>query len=208
MAVDGSDVVVDRRGARRLGVLLDDGALEVVVDMHLRDGRGADVRQVEVARLLAEARPARRDLAVDRDRRTAVIVLEVEDVEPEPRVRREDRVLARDDRHRERQQPILRRRDVLEVGRERPVRVHVPDREEAGRGRHALDGRDQLLAVLAEHDVARGAGGPCRGRRLVQAERAEGVRDRAQTGLLVNLVATTQVVSNAYRGGAVCRKLT
>ncbi len=206
--VNRGDVVVDRRRVLGLVVLMqkqsrydkhkqrsldlerittyrDDARLEVVVDLDLGDYRRADVREVEVARLLAQARPARRALPVDLHRRRAVPA-QVQHVEAHRGVRRQHRVLARDERHRERQRPARGRRDLLEVRRERPVVLHVEHRDEPGRRRHALDGRHKLLAVLAEDDVRRRARGARRGRRLVQLERAYRVRDRLEPGLLVD----------------------
>lgn len=172
--------------------------LEVVVDVHLRHNRSADVRQVEVAGLRAEARPARRVLPVDRDRRARVPAAQVKHVEADARVRREHRVLARDERHREREQPTSRRRERLEVRRERAVVRDVPDRDHARGGRHALHGRHQLLAVLTKHEVARGTSGARRGRRLVQTERAQGVRERLQPGFLVDREAAVR--EHEYKG--------
>lgn len=171
-------------------------SLQVVVDSDLGHERGADISQIEVLGGGAERRPARRDLATDLVRRVRVRVLEVEDVEPDPGVGREHRVLAGDDRHAERQRAALARAHLVEVGGERAVgRVDVPDRVEAGLLRRALDGRDQLLAVLAEEHVRGRVRGP-RGRRghleLVR-EQAERVVDRDGPELPVDLVAVHAV---------------
>lgn len=85
---------------------LHDRAGKVFVDIDFcHDGR-ADVREVEVAGLIAEARPARRHLPDDGHncRCRIVTAAEVEDVEANASVRREYRVLPWNDGHRERQE--------------------------------------------------------------------------------------------------------
>lgn len=120
---------------------LDDSSLQVRVDVDFSDHRGADVSQVEVARLIAEARPARRHLAIDRHDRRAVSVArisvarEVENIKANTGIRREDGVLARDDRHRERKETARLRRHAREIRGECPILVHVPHSQEARGGR-------------------------------------------------------------------------
>ena len=191
-----------------MSTYLNDARLEVVVDLDLGNGRRADIRQVEVARLLAQTRPTRRALPVDLGRRRAVPA-QVEYVKAHGRVRRQHRVLARDERHRERQRPVLRRLDLLEARRERSVVLHVEQRDEPGRGGHTLDGRHELLAILAEDDVRCRPGRAVRGRRLVEVERPHRVRDRLEPGLLVDGKARDPVDEAAVEGaeaGAVCVK--
>ena len=144
LAPHGRDVVVDRARVRRLGVLPYNGRLETLgVDVHLRDRRSRDVREVEVARLGAEARPARRALFGNWDLGRQVLRTQVKHRKAGCGVCRDERACARDRGQREWESTSAGRNEWLECGRKRAVRGDIPDGEEAGgRGRHALDGDD------------------------------------------------------------------
>jgi hypothetical protein len=148
----------------------DDAGLQVVVDVDLGDLGGSNIGDIEVPGLGAEAGPARRRLAVDREARGLAggdtggsTVGEVDNVNTEAGVGREDGVLARNNGHAERQETALGGLDGLEVLREGAVRGDVPDGEDTRGGRDALDRRDELLVVLREDNVADGASGASRG---------------------------------------------
>ena len=195
VAREARDGVVDRGRPGRKRVLLDDFARQVVRDRDLGHDVRLDVRQEERPRLRREARPARRALPRDREhlaRRRApprAQRAQVERREADPRVRREHRVLPRDEAHRERDEPALGRGARGEVGGERAVVRDVPARDEPGRRGDALDGDEQPRRVLAEEDVGHGPRGPRRRRRLRQLEGAVRVRQRDQAELRVWLEA-------------------
>lgn len=178
-----------------LSSYLDNGTLQISIDVDFRDNRSADISQVEVARRLTVAGPARCGLSIDRHHRRAIrvaricVTREIKDVKSDTGVRRKECVLSGNDGHRERKEAASLRRDTCEVGRKRPVVVHVPHGEEAWCRRNTLDGRDELLVILAEDDVTRSPSGPSGGGGLVETERAESVGDRNKSRSLVDLVA-------------------
>ena len=188
-------VITERQTDRRMGTHHNECSIQVVIDVHFRDRRRPDVAQVEVACLGRERRPTRRGLARDLVRRAPFVpAVEVEDVEPKCRVRCQQCLLSRDDRHPEWQRATLGQGDVLEVLAQRPIRRHGPDCEEARSLWRALDGDDQLLAVFGEEHLRRRVCGPCR--RCLCAlegagicEQAEGVADRDGPEFLVDLIA-------------------
>ena len=144
LAPHSSDVVVDRARVRRLGVLPHDGRFEALgINVHLGDRCGRDVREVEVARLGAEAGPARRALFGNWDLGRQVLRTQIKHRKAGCGVCRDERACARDRGQREWESTSTGRNEWLECGRKRAVRGDIPDGEEAGgRGRHALDGDD------------------------------------------------------------------
>lgn len=209
LAPDGCGLAVDGGGTRRHGVRLyqggqvntitpraaacktyrNDATLQVPIKRNLADRVASHVNRVVVARLRAIRRPARRHLPRDRDGRTAPLPAQIHDRVTNAGVRNEERVLLRDRGERERDHAALRERDLAVLRGERAVRLHVPRREVARSGCGALEGCEQLAAVLAERDLADGAGRAVRGRGLVKAEVAERVRNLDEPELLVDGVA-------------------
>lgn len=166
---DGGDIVVNGGGPIALGVLSDNGGLQVGVDVDLRDLRGSNIGDVEVAGLGAEARPAGRALPVDGEPRGLAsgntiggISGEIDNVNAETGIGGENRVLAADNGHGERQETTLGGLDGFEVLGKRAIGGDVPDGEDSGGGRDTLDRRDELRVVFVEDNMADGASGAVR----------------------------------------------
>jgi len=201
---NGGDIVVNGGSSIALGVLGDDAGLKVVIDVDLGDLRRLDIGDVEVTGLGAEAGPARRALAGNREagRRargdtSGHAAGEVDNVNAEPGVGRKDGVLALDHGHAERQEAALGGRDGREVLGKGAVGRDVPDGEDARGGWDTLHRRDELRVVFIENNVANGTGGAGGGGGLVEVEAANGVCDRDKTFGLVNREASDTVDSTA-----------
>lgn len=201
---NGGNIVVNGGGSVALGVLSDNGGFEVVVNVDLRDLGGTYVGDIEVAGLGAEAGPARSALAGDGKGRglaggeaVSSTTGEVEDVDTEAGVSREDRILARDDGHAEGEQATRGRPNGLEVFAKASIRSNVPDREDTGSRGDSLNRRDELLVVFREDDMANGASGASGGGGLVELEAANSIGNGQEALGLVNSVASDTVDETA-----------
>ncbi len=225
LVINGGDVIISGCGALGLLVLLeqerrsrhgtrpiakrrthvDDRGLEVIVHRNFRNLGGADVSQVEVAGLAAVRCPAHCRLVLDLNSHIlaagAVLVIrlhvgEVDDVKADSSIRNEKGILSLDNRSAERKGTSLGSINLRKVLRQRTIRVNVKDGEETRVLRVTLNGGDQLGTVLAEEYMAGTVRGSSCGRGLVDANGTQGVLNRLQSLLLVDLEAANDSLTS------------
>ena len=153
--------------------------------MHLPNSVRANVNRVVIPRLRAPRPPARRPVPAHAHRTPPLLSTEVDDLEPAPWVRQQERVLPGDMRERERQHRAVHRH--LRIVRRQRARagLHLPREEEPGAVR-AFVGRDELGFVRGEDELGEGAGRAVRWGGLVEVEVADGVRERDEAVLRVD----------------------
>ena len=175
-----------------LGVLLDDGTVEVAVYVDLRHDRRSDISQVEATGLGAERRPTRCTLAVDCvcviSRRSLVSLglsvldgREVKDVEANTRIGSKDGVSTVNIGHGKGQKTASGGTNLGEVGGQGTILRDIPNSKKTGVSRGcAFDRRDKLVSGLVEDDVTRGVRRASGWGGLVEIKRALRVGDRLE----------------------------
>ena len=169
--------------------------------MDLSHSRSTDVSEVEVARLVAETRPARCFLPADRhDRRARGVALgEVEDVVADSSISDEEGAVgARNQAHAERKVAARRHAQAVRL-LAKPGVGDIPGGD-VSRGVHGgvtLGRRVHALLVVAEDDVGCRAGDARRRSGLVQAHVPPAVGDRLEASRRVHPEALHAIVRAA-----------
>lgn len=133
---------------------LDQRALQILVNGELVENTGSCIRREEMTGVRAVIAPAIRGLAGDGKSGVRHLSREIENVNANHGVRRHESIGARNRRQRERKGTALWGRDLLELLRQRPVFLNVPDGQESNcSGRSAFDRDDQLGLIRVEEHL-------------------------------------------------------